>query len=287
MMKIFYSFLFVCFFASSFCFCEDAITISERTREELYIIIDESINPDDFKLYDLYKVYENMIEQDGKPYYTGYIDTIYVKKITSEKIIFNYVWQEEWRNIEKGYYIFPTGMKYMGKKEEIQSIITTGKTTPTSDSDSRKDGPAFSLISLTGAGLLAMDDVTNIKGMVMETDMLLTLLGWFGVRLCFVMDTTFMFMDTMFINYAIEFHVELSLMIKQLRLYCFTGLFPFDVTDSKESCRGVGGGWFFSLFSASGRKDCCLEFSIKKTYHSIISAIKELQFCIKFGYCIF
>ena len=64
MMKIFYSILIIGIITTSFCYADNLLKISERTREELYITIDETVNPDDFKPYDLYKVYENMITSD-------------------------------------------------------------------------------------------------------------------------------------------------------------------------------------------------------------------------------
>lgn len=287
MMKIFYNVIILCILISSFCYCESHTTISERTTEELYVTIDETVNPDDFKPYDLYKVYKTMFELEGRPYYTEYVDSIYVKEITDEKIIFNYVWQEEWRNIEKGYYIFPTGMKYMGKEEEIQNFITTGTANPSSSrrSGSHNSGIDLSLIILTGAGVVIIDGIMNIQGMVMGSDVLL-LYNWLGIRLYFLMDHTIT-------NYDVGMDIEFFFRFKQFCLFAFAGGYPYQTSIDKLLYMGVGGGWFFSLFSPSRRKDCYLEFSLKgvfinyqyNNYDTLNNVAGELS--IKFGYCIF
>ena len=125
MTKIFCNLLIFCIFISFAAYSQNPVMVDFQNKDEVFVKIDDTIKRDDFRPFDLYKVYENRTETDGTIQYSGFVDSVYVWKITADHVLFHYVWQDEWRYIKKGHYLVPCGRKYEINNKEIRSFITT------------------------------------------------------------------------------------------------------------------------------------------------------------------
>ncbi|MBN2533072.1 MAG: hypothetical protein JXB88_09275 [Spirochaetales bacterium] len=70
---------------------------------------------DDYKVDELFAIYERVVEIDGVIRYTGYVDSVYLKSINRYKLVFGYIWSGEQRNIKEGYYLVRTYVSYKGE----------------------------------------------------------------------------------------------------------------------------------------------------------------------------
>lgn len=266
-MKIFYSIFFMSIAASFSVYSGEFLIISERTKDEVSIDINETINRDEFKENDLYQVYETMMEVDGTPYYSGFVDTIYVKEIRTDKIIFNYVWQEEWKNIKKGYYIISSGMKYTINNEIIRNAFTTEAPKPTAeptpDYESKTPGSHLesAFIILSGAGVSLTEDFSTLDGGIFETDILLIYTQWIGLRIYYRLYNTG--------ESNIGFSAELAFPVSAIRVSISWGGYSDYKSEDLSMSYGVGLGLFLPVLSAPGRKNFYMELRYRRMTESI------------------
>jgi hypothetical protein len=275
--RLLYCLLLITFFyiTATSSFCAPVLQISEWTYEEVIIDIDESINTAEYKILDLFRVYEHKItREDGEIQYRGYVDTLYIIEIHEDMIIFNYVWQGEWRNIKTGYYVVPAGMKYQGKSEEIIGILTaqkkeqkkeqkteSGKEEITTESNIKRNTistmastRATTLIGLGALGATVPTSAGIIPGPYFSMELLLIIAGKFGTRL--FVSTDFY----RFFNPGVS--IEYALCLKHTRFIFYLG----GINNGTSSGGIIGGmalGVFLPKLSPKGDRKIYFEFDIQ------------------------
>jgi hypothetical protein len=133
------------------------LLVSEDLRID--VVADEQVTAKKLNLQDsdayivnkIFDVYEDVASIGNKRIFINFVDSVYLKSVEENQLVFNYIWEGEKEYIKNGYYLAPTSRIYKIDEKKVQPVI---------GDSSLVDNPDYVQLYIFGGGAVLFSSKT-------------------------------------------------------------------------------------------------------------------------------
>ncbi|MBN1699483.1 MAG: hypothetical protein JW881_18320 [Spirochaetales bacterium] len=142
--------------------------VSDVENGTLIVVIEEEKSGAGYDLNEIYNLYEQIIRTGDQTRYSGFIDSVYLKAIEKNRLVFSFLKERASANGKKGYILSPTGQLYEPKSVPVttEPEHKADETVPEASSEETAaeavpEAPAEETVSETEPEIIEADEISE------------------------------------------------------------------------------------------------------------------------------